>query len=196
MIAPGLVGALSLAAAVLLWPARVRPDEVGDSIGSRWSTGSAPGDTAIAVPVETALSVAVAVDLLALALTCGVPMTVALESVADRSGPVVCAHLRQVSAALQWGVDAAKAWEGLPAPWRPVGAAIALAGEIGVPAAGMLRESAKDLRASERQRLQERTARLGVLIVLPLGGCFLPAFAVLTVLPVVGVIAVDVLHGG
>lgn len=169
-----------------------------DPVGLRWASDDAvrPEPAAGTPAAETAVSVAVAVELLALALTSGVPLTVALEAVAGRSGPIVAAQLRQVSAALQWGVEGAKAWEGLPRLWQPVGAAIALAAQVGMPAAGLLGEAASNIRAQEQQLLQERTARLGVLIVLPLGGCFLPAFAALTVLPVVGVIAAGVLRGG
>lgn len=183
-----------LALAVLAWPAALA-NNTGPvpTVGSSWAAGA--GGVRPEAPPEDALSVAAAIDLLALALTSGVPLTSALESVASRSGPAVRSHLRQVSAALQWGVDGPKAWEGLPALWQPVGGAIAIAGQIGMPAAGLLREAAGNIRAQERQRLQERTARLGVLIVLPLGGCFLPAFAVLTVVPVVAVIAASVLHG-
>ncbi|KYH42882.1 hypothetical protein AZH51_00445 [Branchiibius sp. NY16-3462-2] len=183
---------LPLWAAVLCWPpyrsaapAQPGPDDL-------WQVADSSPLTPVA---ETMLSVATAIDLLALALTSGSPLTNALSAVADQSTPVVASQLRQVTAALQWGVDEAKAWQGLPAVWRPAADALALAARVGMPAAGLLREAAATIRRDERQALHERTARLGVLIVLPLGGCFLPAFATLTVLPVVAVIARSVLAG-
>lgn len=189
---------LPLLLAVLCWPPRRCAPAAPPGLGGLWQ------DTAFVAsppapmphrPPETSLSVATAIDLLALALTSGSPLTNALSAVADQSTPVVASQLRQVTAALQWGVDEAKAWQGLPAVWRPAADALALAARVGMPAAGQLREAAATIRRDERQALKERTARLGVLIVLPLGGCFLPAFAALTVLPVVAVIARSVLGG-
>lgn len=184
---------LPLLVAVLCWPPRhvAAPTEPG--LGVLWQAAASSPPTP--ADQETTLSVASAIDLLALALTSGSPLTNALAAVADHSGPVVAAQLRQVIAALQWGFDDAKAWQGLAPVWRPAADALALAARVGMPAAGLLREAAATIRRDERQSLQERTARLGVLIVLPLGGCFLPAFATLTVLPVVAVIARSVLSG-
>lgn len=185
--------AVPLLVAVLCWPPRHAGMPAEPGLGVLWQAASSAPPTP--VDQETTLSVASAIDLLALALTSGSPLTNALAAVADQSGPVVAAQLRQVIAALQWGVDDAKAWQGLAPVWRPAADALALAARVGMPAAGLLREAAATIRRDERQSLQERTARLGVLIVLPLGGCFLPAFATLTVLPVVAVIARNVLSG-
>lgn len=183
---------LPLLVAVLCWPPRRSAAPASPGLGDLWRDAAPASPTSVA---ETTLSVATAIDLLALALTSGSPLTNALSAVADQSPPVVAGQLRQVTAALQWGVDEAKAWQGLPAVWRPAADALALATRVGMPAAGLLREAAATIRRDERQALHERTARLGVLIVLPLGGCFLPAFAALTVLPVVAVIARSVLTG-
>ncbi|WP_265443180.1 type II secretion system F family protein [Flexivirga meconopsidis] len=144
---------------------------------------------------EDLLSVAGALDLIALALGSGVPLVTAVEVVAERSGPVVGRQLRQVVAALRWGVEEAKAWDGLPACWRPAGQALALAGMAGVPPAGLLRRAAADLRRGEQRRIEEAAGRLSVLVVVPLGLCFLPAFALLTVVPVIAVLAGDLLGG-
>lgn len=185
--------ALPLALAVLCWPRRASRTVAKPRLGGLWREAAASRPSIASA--ETTLDVATAIDLLALALMSGVPMTTALAAVADQSEPVVRSQLRQVIAALQWGVDETKAWQGLPPVWRPAADALALAARVGIPAAGLLREAAAAFRRDERQLLQERTARLSVLIVLPLGGCFLPAFAVLTVLPVVAVIARSVLAG-
>lgn len=140
-------------------------------------------------------SVAACLDLLALALGGGVPLVAAVEAVAIDSGEVIGRHLRQVAAAMRWGVDEVRAWDGLPQVWKPAAAALALAATAGVPPGALLRRAADDIRRSERQRLDEAIGRVSVLIVLPLGLCFLPAFALLTVLPVVMTIARGVLAG-
>lgn len=143
--------------------------------------------------VETIGSVATALDLLALALGSGVPLVQAIAAVAERSGPVVRRDLNQVVAALRWGVDEYAAWAGLPDVWRPAGRALSLAAAAGVPPAALLRDAARDLRRRERAELDEAAARLGVRIVIPLGLCFLPAFALLTVVPAVAALAGRVL---
>lgn len=183
-----LLAALVVAALPLVWPARVA---FGPSPVTR-----APTQQAVATPgAEDVLSVAGALDLMALALGSGVPLVTAVEVVAERSAPIVGAHLRQVVAALRWGVSEARAWDGLPKIWRPAGQAVALAGMAGVPPAGLLKRAAADMRRAEQRRIEEATGRLSVLVVIPLGLCFLPAFALLTVVPVIAALAGDLLKG-
>ncbi|RNI18309.1 type II secretion system F family protein [Flexivirga caeni] len=183
-----LLAATALALVPLVWPASRTVDVRARTVG-RQGTDSDAGRA------EDVLSVAAALDLMALALASGVPLVVAVDEVAGRCGPVVRSHLRQVVAALRWGVDEAAAWEPLPAVWRPAGHAVALAGLAGVPPAGLLAGAAADLRRAEQRRIEEATGRLSVLVVIPLGLCFLPAFALLTVVPVIAALAGDLLEG-
>ena len=178
-----LPAALLVAALPVVWPPRTAPGV----------TASPP--TPVDAAPEDVLSVAGALELMALALGSGVPLVTAVEVVADRSGPVVAGQLRQVVAALRWGVAEARAWDGLPAIWRPAGQAVALAGMAGVPPAGLLQRAAADMRRAEQRRIEEATGRLSVLVVIPLGLCFLPAFALLTVVPVIAALAGDLLAG-
>lgn len=186
-----VLAAVAMALVPLVWPA-----------GRRWGPAvlprtSPPARDAVAVigRTEDVLSVATALDLMALALSSGVPLVVAVDEVAARAGPVVAGHLRRVVAALRWGVEDAAAWDGLPDVWRPAGHAVALAGTAGVPPAGLLTRAAAELRRAEQRRIEEATGRLSVLVVIPLGLCFLPAFALLTVVPVIAALAGDLLSG-
>ncbi|WP_197274968.1 type II secretion system F family protein [Luteipulveratus halotolerans] len=151
---------------------------------------------ATATSDEGPLAVAEAMDLLALALGTGAAVVTAVEAVADRAGPVVAVHLRHVAAALRWGVEPTVAWDGLPRVWRPAAQAMALAAIAGVAPGSLLRRAADDVREAERRRLEESAARLSVRIVVPLGLCFLPAFGLLTVIPVVAALASGLLTGG
>lgn len=176
-----------LASLPLLWPTSVACCGSGEVAAVRQPDGSVRPDDVHAV--------AEALDLLALALSSGVPMVVAIEAVAVDAGAEVGAHLSQVSAALRWGVDEVSAWDGLPQVWKPAAAALALAVSAGAPPGDLLRRAAHDIRRREGQRLDEAAGRVGVLIVIPLGLCFLPAFALLSVVPVVASIARSVLAG-
>lgn len=185
-----VVAALALALVPLVWPARTRRyTAVVPPLPPRRKSAPANART------EDVLSVASALDLMALALSSGVPLVLAVEEVATRSGPVVAAHLRRVVAALRWGVEDAAAWDGLPDVWRPAGHAVALAGMAGVPPGGLLARAAADVRRAEQRRIEEAAGRLSVLVVIPLGLCFLPAFALLTVVPVIAALAGDLLAG-
>ena len=183
-----LLAAVMVGVLPVLWPAGVTlgPSAVASVAPSRSGASPAPEDV---------LSVAGALDLMALALGSGVPLVTAVEVVAERSGPVVAGHLRQVVAALRWGVAEARAWDGLPSIWHPAGQAVALAGMAGVPPAGLLKRAAANMRRAEQRRIEEATGRLSVLVVIPLGLCFLPAFALLAVVPVIAALAGDLLTG-
>ena len=185
-----LLGGLVLLA-WCLWPGRsARPVLPGAAAGP--AEAPAPAESSDEGP----LAVAEAMDLLALALGTGAAVVTSVEAVADRAGPVVAVHLRHVAAALRWGVDPTGAWDGLPRVWRPAAQAMSLAAIAGVAPGRLLRRAADDVRDAERRRLEEAAARLSVRIVVPLGLCFLPAFGLLTVIPVVAALASGLLTGG
>ncbi|NHN55400.1 secretion system protein [Calidifontibacter sp. DB0510] len=144
---------------------------------------------------ETVLDVAVAIDLIAIGLSGGAALVDAVAAVAEVSGPVIGSHLRQVVAALRWGVLGAAAWADLPEVWQRAAAALVLAEEAGVPPRDLLHDAADALRADEAARQEAAAARLGVALVIPLGLFFLPAFGLLAVVPVIAALARDVLSG-
>lgn len=55
----------------------------------------------------------------------------------------------------------------------------------GAPSASMLRAAAAQARSQRRHSAERRAEELGVKMMLPLGACFLPAFILLGVVPVV-----------
>lgn len=134
-------------------------------------------------------AVADAMDLMALALLGGAPVGRCLEVTAEHQPPAVRDALLQVSAALRWGVQPDAAWASVDPVWAPAGAALSLAERAGVPPAELLRQAAGRVRDDEAHRLEVAAARLSVRIVIPLGLCFLPAFVLLTVVPLVLAVA-------
>lgn len=74
---------------------------------------------------------------------------------------------------------------GLPPPGEEVDRLLAFAATAGVPVGGLLRAEADEARRSVRADAAERAARLETRLLLPLGLCVLPAFALLGVVPVV-----------
>lgn len=134
---------------------------------------------------ESVYDVAAALDLLAMSLATGVAVVNSLESVAGVSGPRVSRQLREVAIAMQWGLPAGDAWAQVADVWQPAQQAFALAESTGAAPSGLLREAADTIRRDEATRLEAASARLGVLLVVPLGLCFLPAFFLIAVVPAV-----------
>lgn len=142
---------------------------------------------------ETAgpVDAAVLLDLAEAALAAGASVPGALRAlgranpraVGDRSS--VAEALDRAGSALLLGADWEEAFAGAPAPVLPLAEALQPAWLDGAAPGPLLRRAAAALRAGRHQQAQEAAARLGVRLVLPLGLCFLPAFVLLGVLPVV-----------
>ncbi|MBE8145936.1 type II secretion system F family protein [Brevibacterium casei] len=118
-------------------------------------------------------------DLVAICLTAGLPIPVALtltaEATGDRSG------LPRIARAKTIGGDDLAPDDRL----RPVLEVFAFSEQTGVGPAPLIESVAGELRAASRRRRQEAAAALGVGLVVPLGVCILPAFLLLSVVPVV-----------
>lgn len=131
-------------------------------------------------------------DLVAVCLQAGLPVERALEHAAraagDRSG------LGQLARAARWGLDdlrweetageSAAAEKGAGRALASVVAVIRFSARTGVALVPLLQSHADELRRGEHRRRQIAAARLGVMLVLPLGVCVLPAFVLLGVVPV------------
>ncbi|MFU8871025.1 type II secretion system F family protein [Micromonospora sp. SL4-19] len=136
-----------------------------------------------------------AADLLAAALRAGAPVDRSVLAVAEALGGPLAERLGRVGRTLQLGGTAAEAWAHL----HPVAGAERLvtaavrSSNSGTALAGALTRLADELR-SDRATAAEATARrAGVLIVLPLGLCFLPAFILAGLVPVIVAVLGDVL---
>ena len=184
------VGAL-LAAAVLLWPARARSAVVPrDGPGAEAGNPETDGD---GIPDRLGgADVAAALEFLALVLAAGGGLVDAVEAVARTSQGAVRAHLTTVATAVRWGMPWSVAWGAVGPDWARARRAMALADAAGAAPSLALRRAAAQVRADQLQQLELAAARLGVAIVLPLGLAFLPAFVLLTVVPLVIAIAADV----
>ena len=65
---------------------------------------------------------------------------------------------------------------------------LALSRAAGVPAAELLRSAADEARRDARASAQAAAARLGVMLMLPLGACILPAFFAVGVVPLLATV--------
>lgn len=98
------------------------------------------------------------------------------SSAADKS-------LREVANLLLMGASWAEAWEN--AGLRRLSSALQPAWDSGAAPLPLLARSAQSLRMGRARLAREDAERLGAKLVLPLGLCFLPAFVLLGVVPIV-----------
>jgi tight adherence protein B len=129
-----------------------------------------------------------AVELLGLAMAAGHGVPAAI-SAAARVADGVCGRVLRTSAAR---LAAGEGLAAVLARWplalgddaRPLVVALTVAHEDGVRAADSLDRVAADLRHARRQRAAERVQRLPVAMLFPLVCCVLPAFLLLSVVPI------------
>jgi pilus assembly protein TadC len=139
-----------------------------------------------------------AAELMATCRDAGTPPGEAVAAVcAETAGPVATA-LRPVAAALEAGIDPATAWaltgDRRGDPLGRLGRAYVRGAATGAPLARSLRAVASDERTRTRAAAEAAARRAGVRAIGPLAVCFLPAFLVLGVVPVVVGVASQVLR--
>lgn len=136
-----------------------------------------------------------AADLLAAVLRCGAPLDRAATTVADTLGGPLGERLARVGRAMRLGAPPDEAWAHL----APVAGAERLiraavrSHDSGAALAGALTRVADDLRVDRAVAAEAAARRAGVLVVLPLGLCFLPAFVLAGLVPVIVAVLGDVL---
>jgi Flp pilus assembly protein TadB len=147
--------------------------------------------------VRPSPSLALALDLVAISLRAGQPLSAALILAAPAADAACGDRLAQVGGLLRLGADAAEAWRVVaddPA-LAPVAAAAVRSANSGVRLAGAFERLAADVRSQLRSAAEARAQRAGVLVAAPLGLCFLPSFVCLGIIPVIVGIAGGVLSG-
>jgi pilus assembly protein TadC len=134
-----------------------------------------------------------AAELLATCLEAGASSAAALSAVADAVGGPLAVRLRAVVAFLRSGTDLAQ-WPADPVdPVDRLVRAVARASRTGAPMAESVRLLAADEAERARWDALERARRAGVQAVGPLAACFLPAFVLLGVVPMIVGVARTVL---
>jgi len=136
-------------------------------------------------------------DLLAACLLGGAALPAAATAVSVAVPGPAGRRLATVSAALGAGFAPAQAWSGLGGgepgrrddPLAGAARTLSRAAEGGAPVAAAVSRLAVDARAEARARGEQAARRVGVLAVAPLGLCFLPAFVLLGVVPVIAGLA-------
>jgi Flp pilus assembly protein TadB len=140
----------------------------------------------------------VAVHLLGACVTAGAATSVALADVAEALPGAVAEELRAVRHRLALGVDPGEVWATVAEHPQlgPLGRSLGRAHRSGASVRDAIAALADDLRAESRARADALARGVEVKAAAPLGVCFLPAFELLGVVPmVVGVFSALRLFG-
>jgi Flp pilus assembly protein TadB len=159
---------------------------VGGAVLSVWvSTLESP--VAVRTREEVSRDLPLAVDLLAVCSSVGLPPQHGLAIVGRAVGGVLGTRLGLVSARLALGADTSAQWRHLTADplLADLGRALERTLESGAPLSASLMLLSDDLRRDRRTELQRRARSVGVKAAGPLAACFLPAFMLVGVVPTV-----------
>jgi Flp pilus assembly protein TadB len=168
----GLVGVVAgVAASVLAWRVLGRAES--------------PGDRRRREELERDLPTAV--HLLAACLAAGAATSSAFETVASALPGAVADELQVVRHRLALGVEPSAVWQDLSThpQLRPLGRALARAQQSGASVRAAVDALAVELAAQTRGRVDALARSVEVRAAAPLGVCFLPAFVLVGVVPMV-----------
>jgi pilus assembly protein TadC len=137
-----------------------------------------------------AAAVPLLADLVAACVSAGATIDAALDAATAATDGPLADDVRTASNTARLGVPARAAWAPLlaperPAPVRALARAVVRSAESGAAPAALLRTVADDARAAARTAGEVAARRAAVAAVLPLGLCFLPAFVLLGIVPLV-----------
>ena len=180
------IGAAMLAAApaIVLWPAAA---PMAAAVAWAW-----PGVVAERAErrrqAAAAAGLAEVVDLFAVAVAAGLTVPLAVAAVARRADGPVGLGLRTVADQVALGRRTADALDDLAADLdatRPLTSALAASERYGIALGPSLERLAAEVRTDRRRRAEEAARRIPVKLLFPLVLCTLPAFALLTVAPLI-----------
>ncbi|PVU82517.1 secretion system protein [Cellulomonas sp. WB94] len=168
--------------------------------GGRLAAVRAPGRAALGAPsgrgprqgwrgprhdrAEPCRDVVLLLDLLDMAVTAGAGVPRALEAVGEAVRGADGERLTRVSVELLLGAPWTAAWAATSDDLRPIAECLEASWVQGAAPGPALRARAGAVRRDRRRDAREAAGRLGVHLVLPLGLCFLPAFVLLGLVPV------------
>jgi tight adherence protein C len=126
---------------------------------------------------------------LVLAVGAGLTVPLAVAAVARHATGPLAAELRRALADAHHGRRLADALDDVPArvgeTARPLTAALVASERYGAPVVAGLERLATEVRRDRRRRAEEAARRVPVKLLFPLVTCTLPAFALLTVAPLI-----------
>lgn len=197
------LGALGSSPWGLLVPSRLRslvrlrsPAAAPGPPGRRGGSPSDGPEPEGADPVaDVRVDLPVLLDLLISAARTGADIPRALTATGDAVRGGDGAALRRAGRALVLGSDWEEAWRDAPPRLLALAEGMRPAWDHGSSIEAVLRVAGEAIRQEQTGRARTAAARLGVRLVLPLGLCFLPAFVLIGLVPILLSIGTGMLRG-
>ena len=181
--------AMVIGLAAGLWIGGFLGPVVGLCVGSvTWfALGHLESNAGVRAKAARAWALPLVAELMSAAVAAGSPPVVAAEAVADALGGPIGAALRSAAASARLGSDPATAWLtlGTDPAFRPLARALAASASRGTSPNEVLDRVARDARDAARWAAEARARSLGARAAAPLGLCFLPAFVLVGIVPLV-----------
>ncbi|MEV0949726.1 type II secretion system F family protein [Promicromonospora sp. NPDC050249] len=146
-------------------------------------------------PDRPGVDVQVVLELVAAALQSGAGVPRALKATGAAVGGANGVVLTRAGHALVLGAAWERAWTGVSGELDPMVRALRGAWLDGAAPGEALRAAGEEIRHERRADARTAAARLGVRLVLPLGTCYLPAFVLVGLVPVLLALGIDLLAG-
>ena len=144
---------------------------------------------------QPGVDVQVVLELVAAAMRSGAGVPRALEATGVAVGGTDGGVLTRAAHALVLGAVWERAWVDAPEALEPMVRALRGAWQDGAAPGEALRAAGDEVRHRRRASARTAAARLGVRLVLPLGACYLPAFVLVGLLPVLLALGIGLLAG-
>ncbi|GHH69375.1 type II secretion system F family protein [Promicromonospora soli] len=141
------------------------------------------------------VDVQVVLELVAAAMRAGSGVPRALEATGTAVGGPDGEVLTRAAHALVLGATWERSWAYAPAALAPMVRALRGAWLDGAAPGEALRAAGEEVRHERSSTARTAAARLGVRLVLPLGACYLPAFVLVGLVPVLLALGIDLLTG-
>lgn len=189
-----LLGSISIALALWVWlssraPSRLYALASVDGQAESASVTSIPQHRGhrMETRLQTVAQAPVVADLLSASVAAGASVPDALDVVIAVIDEPVRGRLESVRASLQLGAPATIAWADLldDDALAPIAGAIIRSARTGASIASVLDAAAVDMRQAHRAQVEVAARSAGVRSVAPLALCFLPAYLLVGVVPVV-----------
>lgn len=137
----------------------------------------------------------VALELLSAALASGAPVPRALSVIGTCLGGTSGRELSRVGRYLETGAPWQLAWAVSSAPMLAIERLLRPAWGTGIPVTGILDHEAKRIRRRMRRERAIAAAKLGGQLLMPMTLCYLPAFILVTVVPLLIKLGSEVVGG-
>ena len=192
----GLIAACFIGGALWVWLGSHAPARIGELRSP--SRQIAPDHTsAKRIRDHKARLVAqapVIADMISAVVSSGATVGEALGATVDVIDEPARSYLQRVRASIELGAPASVAWAELldEESLAPVAAAVIRSGHTGSPLGFVLDAAAVDMRQAHRAKVTEVARSAGVRSVAPLALCFLPAYLLVGVVPIVAGFATNI----